>query len=48
MNGKQRIRAILRRQPHDRLGWDFHDPAYQDICYVPGPPSPGCPASEAR
>ena len=38
MNGKQRIRAILRRQPHDRLGWDFHDPAYQDICYVPGPP----------
>ncbi len=37
MNGKQRIRAILRQQPHDRLGWDFLDPRYQDICFAPGP-----------
>ena len=37
MNGKQRIRAILRQQPHDRLGWDFPDPRYQDICFAPGP-----------
>ena len=37
MNAKQRIRAIMNQQPHDRLGWDFHDPNYQDIRYVPGP-----------
>lgn len=37
MNGRERIRAILRQQPHDRLGWDFLDPAYQDICVAGGP-----------
>ncbi len=37
MNAKQRIRAILKQQPHDRLGWDFHDARYQDIVSVPGP-----------
>ena len=37
MNSKQRIRAILRRQPHDRLGWDFMDTAHQDILFVGGP-----------
>ena len=37
MTSKQRIRAILRQRPHDRLGWDFHDPAHQDIHFLPGP-----------
>ena len=37
MNAKQRIHAILNQQPHDRLGWDFHDPRYRDIAFVPGP-----------
>ncbi|MBR4442876.1 MAG: hypothetical protein IKS52_06375 [Clostridia bacterium] len=37
MNAKQRIRAILRRQPHDRLGWDFLDKEHCDIRFVPGP-----------
>ena len=38
MTAKERLRAILRQQPHDRLGWDFLDPSYRDITYVPGPP----------
>ncbi len=37
LNGRERIRAILRQQPHDRLGWDFLDPAYQDIYSAGGP-----------
>jgi len=37
MNAKQRIRAILNQQPHDRLGWDFLDARYKDIVFVPGP-----------
>ena len=37
MNAKQRIRAILNQQPHDRLGWDFNTPDYKDITFVPGP-----------
>ena len=37
MTSKQRIRAILRQRPHDRLGWDFHDLAHQDIHFLPGP-----------
>ena len=38
MHGKERIRAILRQQPHDRLGWDFLDPAFQDLFWVSPPP----------
>ena len=35
MNSRERIRAILRQEPHDRIGWDFLDPAYQDISVAP-------------
>lgn len=37
MTSKERISAIWNRKPHDRLGWDFLDPAHQDIFYVPEP-----------
>ena len=37
MTAKERIRAILNQRPHDRLGWNFNDPNYKDITYVPGP-----------
>lgn len=38
MNAKQRLKAIFTQRPHDRLGWHFDDPHYQDILGVPGPP----------
>ena len=38
MNAKERIRAILNQKPHDRLGWDFLDPAHQDILFAPFAP----------
>ena len=37
MTSKERIRAILRQRPHDRLGWDFLSPSHQDILPVPSP-----------
>ncbi|MBO4330548.1 MAG: hypothetical protein J5827_00565 [Oscillospiraceae bacterium] len=38
MNSRQRIRAIFNRQPHDRLGWDFHDAEHKDIVFAPFAP----------
>ena len=37
MNSKQRIRAIMRKQPHDRLGWDFLNEAHRDMFFVSAP-----------
>lgn len=38
MNAKQRIRAIMNQQPHDRLGWDFLDAEHKDMIYAPFAP----------
>ena len=38
MNAKERIRAILNQQPHDRLGWDFLDTERKDILFAPFAP----------